>query len=306
MVGGVRGSHIIVPRFRGAPQAAVYTEALDGRPIFVIPWNDQILVGTTEVADQGDPAKAQPTPDEIDYLVHSLLHLFPNMRVSAGDIRCAFSGIRPLPFAPKEKAAAVSRRHYLHDHADDGAQHMISVIGGKLTTAAELARQCAAKIGISRKSTAGLAVAPAEDTGLLLDRWVVEISQMGYITENTARSIVEWHGRRALDIARMAQREAALRAPLCAHSEHIVAEAVDAFAGECAVTLGDVLLRRVPVALGACWSAACSREAAARIGAVMGWRDTQVAAELEAFEMERSAFLHRPVRLNDMRDAAAD
>jgi glycerol-3-phosphate dehydrogenase len=306
MVGGVRGSHIIVPRFPGAPQAAVYTEALDGRPIFVIPWNDQILVGTTEVADQGDPAKAQPTPDEIDYLVHSLLHLFPNIRVSAGDIRYAFSGIRPLPFAPKEKAAAVSRRHYLHDHADDGAQHMISVIGGKLTTAAELARQCAARIGISRKSAAGLAIASAEDTGLLFDRWVVEISQLGCISENTARGIVEWHGRRALDIARMAQREAALRAPLCSHSEHIVAEAVDAFAGECAVTLGDVLLRRVPVALGACWSAACSREAAARIGAVMVWKDTQVAAELEAFEMERSAFLHRPARLNDMRDAAAD
>jgi glycerol-3-phosphate dehydrogenase len=127
---------------------------------------------------------------------------------------------------------------------------------------------------------------------------------LGCISGNTARGIVEWHGRRALDIARMAQREAALRAPLCSHSEHIVAEAVDAFAGECAVTLGDVLLRRVPVALGACWSAACSREAAARIGAVMVWKDSQVAAELEAFEMERSAFLRRPVRLNDMRDAA--
>ena len=74
----------------------------------------------------------------------------------------------------------------------------------------------------------------------------------------------------------MAQRSPELRAPLCSHTEHIVAEAVDAFAGECAVTLGDVLLRRVPVALGACWSPACSREAAARIGAAMGWTDHAV------------------------------
>ena len=60
MVGGVRGSHIVMPRFAGAPDAAVYTEAVDKRPIFVIPWNEQVLVGTTEVADQGDPAKVQP------------------------------------------------------------------------------------------------------------------------------------------------------------------------------------------------------------------------------------------------------
>ena len=88
----------------------------------------------------------------------------------------------------------------------------------------------------------------------------------------------------------MAQHSAELRAPLCSHSEHIVAEAVDAFAGEYAVTLGDVLLRRVPVALGGCWSPACSREAAARIGAVMGWNETQSAAELEAFEASARLF----------------
>ncbi len=76
----------------------------------------------------------------------------------------------------------------------------------------------------------------------------------GGISEDTARGIVEWHGSGALDIARMAQSSPDMRAPLCSHSEHIVAEAVDAFNGECAATLGDVLLRRVPVALGGCWS----------------------------------------------------
>ncbi|MGA7301313.1 MAG: FAD-dependent oxidoreductase, partial [Candidatus Sulfotelmatobacter sp.] len=47
MLGGVRGSHIVVPRFPGSPNMAVYTEAPDGRPIFILPWNDQIMVGTT-------------------------------------------------------------------------------------------------------------------------------------------------------------------------------------------------------------------------------------------------------------------
>ena len=151
MVGGVRGSHIVLPRFAGAPDAAVYTEAVDKRPIFVIPWNEQVLVGTTEVADQGDPGKVQASPEEIDYLMRSFVHLFPQVKFSAADIRYTFAGVRPLPFAPKENASAVTRKHYLHDHTQDGAEHMISVIGGKLTTAAELARQCAAKIGVSSK-----------------------------------------------------------------------------------------------------------------------------------------------------------
>ena len=306
MVGGVRGSHIVLPRFAGAPDAAVYTEAVDKRPIFVIPWNEQVLVGTTEVSDQGDPGKVQPSAEEIDYLVRSLLRLFPGVKLSAADIRYTFAGVRPLPFAPKENASAVTRKHYLHDHAPDGAEHMVSVIGGKLTTAAELARQCVSKIGVSRKSSKTLAIASAQNAELLLDRWVIEIGNRGGISEDTARGIVEWHGRRALDISRTALRSAELRAPLCSHTEHIVAEAVDAFAGECAVTLGDVLLRRVPVALGACWSPTCSREAAARIGAVMGWNEAQSAAQLEAFESERSAFLRKPARVSSVLEAAAD
>jgi len=306
LVGGVRGSHIVLPRFAGAPDAAVYTEAVDKRPVFIIPWNEQVLVGTTEVADQSDPAKAQPSQQEIDYLVRSLLSLFPRVKLSAGDIRYAFAGVRPLHFSPNEKASAITRKHYLHDHTQEGAAHMISVIGGKLTTAAALARECAAQIGVSQKSSQTLAIASAESADLLLDRWMVEIGNAGGINESTARSIVEWHGKRALDISRMALRSADLRAPLCSHTEHIVGEAVDALAGECAVTLGDVLLRRVPVSLGACWSPACSREAAARIGAVMGWNESRTAAELEAFEIERAAFLRKPARADIVLEAAAD
>jgi glycerol-3-phosphate dehydrogenase len=92
---------------------------------------------------------------------------------------------------------------------------------------------------------------------------------------------------------------------LCTHSQHVVAEAVSAYRNECAVTLGDVLLRRVPVALGSCWSETCSREAAQRIGAVMGWNEEETGANLEALEMERAAFLRKP-RANVRIATAAD
>jgi glycerol-3-phosphate dehydrogenase len=306
MLGGVRGSHIILPRFPGSPSAAVYTEAVDGRPIFILPWNDQILVGTTEVADNGDPAKTVPSAEEISYLVRSVAQLFPKAKISAQSVKHAFAGIRPLPYSPDNRPSAVTRRHLLHDHADDGASHMLSVIGGKLTTAAALARECARKIGLSATEPNTVAVGPGPALDPLLDDAVLEIARIGAVSEETARGMVEWHGKRAADIARMALVSAELRAPICPHTSHVIAEVVEAYRRECAVTLGDVLLRRVPVALGACWSESCSREAALRIGAVLGWNEQTMGANLENFETERTAFLRPVGRGTAAFEAAAD
>jgi glycerol-3-phosphate dehydrogenase len=306
MVGGVRGSHIVLPRFSGAPNAALYTEAADGRPVFVIPWNDQMLVGTTEVPDTGDPGKTAPSNEEIEYLRRTVSQLFPKAKLSAHDIKYAFAGVRPLPSAPKDKPSAVTRRHFLHDHTAEGAAKMISVIGGKLTTAASLARECARKIGIEVKEPKTIAVGPGSALDPLLDQEVLEIARAGSVSEETARGMMEWHGQRAIDIARTALVSADLRAPICPHSSHIVAEVVEAYRRECAVTLGDVLLRRVPVALGACWSESCSREAALRIGAVLGWDQQALGSNLESFEMERAGFLKRPARHSSTLEAAAD
>jgi glycerol-3-phosphate dehydrogenase len=294
MLGGVRGSHVVMPRFPGSPNAAIYTEAVDGRPIFVLPWNDQILVGTTEVADTGDPGKTVPSADEISYLVRSVAQLFPKAKISMQSVKHSFAGIRPLPYSPDNRPSAVTRQHILHDHADDGAVHMISVIGGKLTTAASLARECTRKIGLKATESDAIAVGPGPALDPQLDEAVLEIARIGGVSEETARGILEWHGKRAADIARMALVGAELRAPICPHTSHVIAEVVEAYRREYAVTLGDVLLRRVPVALGPCWTESCSREAALRIGAVLGWNEHTLGANLESFETERSAFL-RPV-----------
>lgn len=295
MVGGVRGSHIVLPPFAGAPHAALYTEAVDGRPIFVVPWNEQILVGSTEVPDESDPGRVVPSADEIEYLLGSVNWLFPHIHVSQADVGSTFAGVRPLPYSPGASPAAITRRHSFRDHADDGAAGMISVIGGKLTTAASLARDCARKIGaVPGKSSIEaprIAVASADSVDRLLDAWVDEVAKAGQISHDSARVLVEWHGRRSLAIAELARRRPQLCLPLCPDTGHIVAEAVEAVEREQAVTLADILLRRVPVALGACWSSDCAREAATRIGAAVGWDERRRGTELAAFEAERHAFL---------------
>ena len=305
ILGGVRGSHIVLPRFSGAPEVAIYAEAADGRPFFVLPWNDQILVGTTEVPDKGDPGKTVPSQDEIGYLVRSVSRLFPKAKITAQNVKHGFAGIRPLPYSPDSQPSAVTRRHLIHDHAQDGGTHLLSVIGGKLTTAAALARDCARKIGLSVPEPDGVAITARAALDPLLDEAVLEIARIGNVSEETARGMLEWHGKHAADIARMALVSAELRAPICPHTSHVVAEVTEAYRRECAITLGDVLLRRVPVALGACWSESCSRAAALRIGAVLGWNDYAIGTNLEAFEIERTAFL-QPASHSTAFEAAAD
>ena len=293
MVGGLRGSHIVLRQFSGMPNAAIYTEAADGRPFFVIPWNGQLLVGTTEVNDEGDPGNAQPAEDEIEYLLQSLSRLFPGRTINSSDIRYAFAGVRPLPYSPGCASAAITRRHMLYEHSAEGAAGLISVIGGKLTTAASLARECVQKMGVETLEIvpALVAMGPAAGVESSLRQWSRQISGLAQIPESSAYALGEWHGRRALGIARMAANDERLRLPLCPHSDHLVAEAVSAMQNLSAVTLADILLRRVPVALGACWSEECTQMAAAGIGEAMGWNARRISQAAEDFEEDRSRFL---------------
>lgn len=294
MIGGVRGSHIVLPKFSGCPAAAVYTEALDGRPFFVIPWNGQVLVGTTEVEDSGNPGDAEPSAEESEYLFDSFLRLFPSSGLSKADVRYSFAGVRPLPFSPGEKMSAVTRRHLIHDHKEDGLAGLLSIVGGKLTTAASLAREVARKLGLHVPEPANVMAAPAPVNGIAstFRQWARTVACRANIPENCAHAVAGWHGRRALAIACSASADERLRAPICEHSSHIVAEALEAAHHEAAVTLADILLRRVPLALGPCWSERCSEQAATRIGHLLGWNEIAIGKELERFEQERVKFLH--------------
>src|SRR5258708_30103859 len=213
--------------------------------------------------------------------------------MARADVRCALPGERPLTLSAGRKASAVTRRHIIYDHMPDGAAGLFSIIGGKLTTAAGLAREAVRKLGIPAPEPEPVTgVVPAEEVESTCRQWAHLAAGKAGIATASAEAIAEWHGRHAMSIASAAARDEALRVPLCRHTHHIVAEATEAFAHECAVTLGDVLLRRVPVALGPCWSESCTREAADAIGRAAGWSQMEIGRQIEKFEEERARILH--------------
>ena len=156
LVGGTKGSHLVVAPFPGAPDAAIYAEAAsDGRPFFIVPWNGLYLVGTTDVRFSGDPAQAAIDDTELAYLVRETERLFPE----AGDIRSrvlyTMAGIRALPYAPGRVEGAITRRHLVQPHR--GASGLYSIVGGKLTTYRALAGEVIERLrrdGVARRNAA--------------------------------------------------------------------------------------------------------------------------------------------------------
>ncbi len=134
----VKGSHIVVPRIAGANDAYLCQNA-DGRVVFAIPYEERFtLIGTTEVAFDGDPASAEISREEEDYLL-DLTRQFFAAPPTRDDIVWSFAGVRPLfDDDSEESASAVSRDYSLALNSDEGAP-LLTVLGGKLTTYRRLA-----------------------------------------------------------------------------------------------------------------------------------------------------------------------
>ncbi len=148
LIGGTKGSHFVTYhtglRDRLASRG-IYVEAADGRPVFVLPFGKGTLVGTTDLVYDDDPAQAQASPEELEYLLNAVNDLFCDVRLSPSDIEMHYSGVRPLPYVGPQTPSAVTRRHLLQPNPDCAAP-FYSIIGGKLTTCRSLAEESAATI----------------------------------------------------------------------------------------------------------------------------------------------------------------
>jgi len=154
LIGGTRGTHMLTHQAKLKDKLvgrAIYAEAADGRPVFILPFGDGVLIGTTDDPFDGPPESAVATPDELNYLLAAVNDVLPDVQLQRSDIDLHYCGVRPLPYVDAAKTAAITRRHWLHQHTD-AAVPMFSVVGGKLTTCRSLAEETVAllsrKIGV--------------------------------------------------------------------------------------------------------------------------------------------------------------
>lgn len=161
----VKGSHIVVPRLFAHEYAYVFQHT-DGRVIFAIPYErDFTLIGTTDVAFEGDPAAATTGADEVEYLCDAVNRYFARP-LRPADVVWTYAGVRPLyDEEAGGNASSISRDYALH--LDTHGAPLLTVLGGKLTTyrtlAGEACDRLAPMLGCGTRDWTATAALPGGD-----------------------------------------------------------------------------------------------------------------------------------------------
>jgi len=139
----VQGTHIVLPIQLG--EKIFYIESpKDKRPIFVMPWYGETMIGTTESIFDDDPSKTYPLASEIEYLLDAFYFYFPEYKQKQLEIAEKISGLRVLPRSQKNANQRSRETIYLRDQKDK--PRVLSIFGGKLTAYRATAEHVIARI----------------------------------------------------------------------------------------------------------------------------------------------------------------
>ena len=307
MIGGTKGSHLIVDPFPGAPQDALYVEARkDGRPYFIVPWNGRYLIGTTDFRYKEDLDYVSADDDEIDYLIEETNAVVPTANLTREDVLFTYSGVRPLPWKPEGSESSITRAHVVYDHATGGsaaggrltvegagpkADGLISIVGGKLTTYRNLARQT---VNVAFKKLGREAPKSRTDKvplpgGAVADfaAFAADFKATSGLTDELSERLLRLYGARAPEVLEEAGDDPSLRVSLspdpAVETGIMGCEVLYAFRREMAETLADALLRRTMVGLGPNVALDVD-EAAAKVAVDhLGWTEDRAREEVENF-----------------------
>jgi glycerol-3-phosphate dehydrogenase len=307
LIGGTKGSHLLIDRFPGAPDVALHYEArTDGRPILIIPWNGHYLIGSTDSRYDGDLDYVETEEREIAYLLAELNEVIPGAKVMPEAVHYAYAGVRPLPYRPSGSEASISRDHAIIDH---GKRHrgLLSITGGKLTTYRALAEHA---VDVAFRQL-GHQPAPCVTARVPLPG-AAGVSGLAFrnhflaasgLPAATANRLLDVYGARAAQVVALAERDAQLLDPLVAGSDAIGAEIVFAFEQELALTLEDVMMRRTMIGLNPDLGVGADRAASVVAERHLGWTDDRARTEMQRYRTHIERFI--PHRSRAEREAVA-
>ncbi len=288
--GGTKCSHIVVEPFPGAPKDALYIEARqDGRPYFIIPWNDLYLIGTTDIRFEGDLDRIVATEEEIRYLLDETNMAIPDAKLQRDDVLYTFSGVRPLPYKPEGSTGAITRKHIIQKHTPS-IDNLFTVIGGKLTTYRSLSEEAVDVVDAACNRPVGGKHSPTRSTRLpgASDKMTAAINRIvaqrpEWLSQPAAQWLVNRYGIRARDVIALAETNPRYQQPIREGHVAIIATIPFSFEHEYAGTLADVMLRRTMLALDADAGLPLADSMSYVCQEIYGWSDERRLAEYNEY-----------------------
>ena len=288
-IGGTTGTHMVVDRFDGAPEACIYFEArADNRPILVIPWNGRYLIGTTDDHFDGDASTVRGKDDEIAYLLDETNQLIPEAGLTTDDVLLTYTGVRPLPYRPGVKAGNIPRSHLIL--VDEDVHGLVTIVGGKLTPHLSLGQQTVDKVAeVLGRSLPTSRTARSPLPGAYTTRWAAKALAASKLRaklpwdELVNDRLVNVYGGLVSGIVDVYESDEAYREVFGeGRSAITAAEVVYAIRSEGALTLVDILHRRSMVGLEPAMGTDVERQVADLAASIAGWDAARVTSELAA------------------------
>jgi len=244
-----KGVHLTLPR-QALPvtdHAVVLPETPDGRLLFIVPWNTRVILGTTDTKG-GDLNRPAATEADVNYLL-STANAYLRTTLDRSQVISAWAGYRPLVSpanADSQATAKLSRNHVVAD----GPGGMITVTGGKLTTYRRMAQDALDHLARRWKQpithpTESLTLDGAEGHAACQDALRQAAARFGWGQDVLAR--LAQYGGQAKAILALCAGDGALAQRIVPDLPYIMAEVLYACHHEMAVTLEDVLARRLHI-----------------------------------------------------------
>ena len=270
-----KGIHLVYPDL-GLQHALVLSSQSDQRIFFLIPWRGATLIGTTDTDYTGDPAEAQATAEDVEYLIRETSRLLPQLRLERGRVISTFAGVRPLVAQEKKDPWAVSRTHLIHEDPNG----MVTIVGGKFTTFRKIAQEVVNRLARKFPDKKLVPCRTAQTSlGPVSGEWrSEEISRLVQRYGAGAQSILQW-----------VRQDPRWAEPLCPHHPFTRGEVRYAVEEEMAMTVSDLLWRRLQIGHSLCQGLDSVDECAAVMEEILGWSANETRGHLDRYRLELTA-----------------
>ena len=286
-----KGVHIVVPKHCLDADAALCF-VTEKSVLFVIPWDDYWIIGTTDTQWDHNLAHPTATQADIDYLLEHVNDKVTRP-ITTQDIVGVYAGLRPLLKGKSDSTTNLSRNHAVAQVAPG----LISVAGGKYTTYRVIGKDAvdAAKTDLR----CNLAESVTETTPLLgadgyfaLKNQTKHIAQTHGITEEQTTHLLSRYGSLITEVLTPAHDNPELLNPIVGAPGYLQCEAVYAVTHEGALHLEDVLHRRLRISMEYHHRGVNSAHAVAElIAPYLGWDQETINTEVTTYHETTAAFI---------------
>jgi len=294
-----KGIHLVVPGDRIAGDSGMIIRTPTS-VLFLIPWGNHWLVGTTDTKWDLDLAHPAASAADIEYLLGQINTVLATP-LTKQDVEGVYAGLRPLLTGESDATSKLSREHGVW-HTAPG---LTTVAGGKYTTYRVMAEDT---VDAAVKDLGGI-VPPSITEELPLvgaEGYQVEwnrrhaIAATSPLTEAQVERLLSRHGALIADVLRIVEARPDLAAPMPGSTEYILAEAHYAAAAEGALHLDDVLTRRTRISVESWDRGLAAADAVAPLMAgVLGWDESTIQRELVHYRARVAAERDSQTKIDD-------